>query len=119
MHQKITKVKNMFSDFLRDTRGVLTGCAMEKVKHWCHAKHPRFQRYDEVHIVTIPRFKGGIASEWRHHAQISFKRKGKMIRIRAAANVDEAMKYLPFLADKVDDACFHHPENDGFCDQEG
>lgn len=86
------------------------------------ALKPDAQAFDEVHIVTVPRYKtsGLSGDEWRISARMEFWRKGKKIAERFLRNVETACifaasEYLHL----IDDGKAHFAGEDDLCDQEG
>ena len=85
--------------------------------------------YDQVNIVTIPRFKSSAASgsEWRIRARLELRYKGRLEYASEHANVDEVLRELPLTLHRAAnsfmriDSHFHEHENTGepLCDQEG
>ena len=90
-------------------------------KHDC-APRPDAQAFDEVRIVTIPRFKqsGLSGDEWRIHAEAQFYRKGKLIFSEGCRNVQTACGLLFGWYVKACDDGKGWFAGDGLtCDQEG
>lgn len=87
------------------------------------AMKPDAQGFDEVRIVTVPRFKESELSgdEWRISAAIEFYRKGRCVhRIGWGSKVENAVHGLGyhFLCAHDDGKAFFAGEED-YCDQEG
>lgn len=86
------------------------------------ALKPDAQGFDEVCIVTVPRYKqsGLSGDEWRISAVVQVYRKGKMVHEQGYRNVETAAKYLPALLGSLNDdgKAFYAGEGD-ICDQEG
>jgi len=89
------------------------------------AIRPDAQAFDEVRIVTIPRFKtsGMSGDEWRIRANIELWRKGKLILEQSYLNVETAARFLPFVLARAHDdglayfggegdICICNPDND-------
>lgn len=83
---------------------------------------PDAQAFDEVRIVTVPRFKesGLSGDEWRIHAEAQFYRKGKLIFSEGCRNVEMACRFLSWWhAQACDDAKGYFAGDGVTCDQEG
>ena len=90
-------------------------------KPW-RALKPDAQAFDEVRIVTVPRFKDSELSgcEWRISAEVQFYRKGKLIFTDGCSNVENACYLVGSMHMKaVDNALGHFAGEDDICDQEG
>ncbi len=92
-------------------------------KLW-HALPPDRQGFDEVRIVTVPRWKESelSGSEWRISACITMMRKGHVIAERRFGNVENAARFLDWVMSEVQDEgkCdLNNPLFQGLCDQEG
>ena len=90
-------------------------------KVWRDLK-PNAQAFDEVHIVTVPRFKESDLSgdEWRISATVKLMRKGRVIVEKNYRDVATACAYLVAAHGEACDgghAMYGGEEN--FCDQEG
>lgn len=93
-----------------------------------HELAPDYQSFDEVRIVTVPRFKtsGLSGDEWRISANIQFIKKGIVVAERAFNKVETAIELLPMMRvewaemgqDEVKDAR-KKIDSEQFCDQEG
>lgn len=86
------------------------------------ALRPDAQAFDEVHIVTAPRYKtsGMSGDEWRISARVDFMRKGVVCHTKTFRDVETACLFL--AAERVraiedGKACF--AEEGDYCDQEG
>lgn len=87
-----------------------------------HALRPDAQAFDEVRILTVPRYKESELSgnEWRISATIQLLRKGKVICERGAGTVEAATALLPALWIQMCDEGEGYFAGDGeHCDQEG
>lgn len=93
-----------------------------------HAEAPDAQRYDEVRIVTVPRWKESELSgdEWRISARVEMLRKGRVVFSRGFSTVETAAMCLPalFAGWGVDDSGeydvdAYHDGRKNSCDQEG
>ncbi len=86
------------------------------------AIRPDAQAFDEVRIVTVPRFKqsGLSGDEWRIHAEAQFYRKGQLIFSEGCRDVQTACGLaFAWYVRAVDDGKGYFA-GDGFtCDQEG
>lgn len=87
------------------------------------AIRPDAQAFDEIRLVTNPRYKtsGLSGDEWRISVSIQFFRKGRMIHEDFCGH--DMSKAVQFVAWKYTEACdngkaFFAGEED-FCDQEG
>lgn len=86
------------------------------------ALKPDAQAFDEVRIVTVPRYKtsGLSGDEWRISAKVTILRKGKVILEQSFRNVEYACAFLPATYHKaVDDGKGLFAGEDDICDQEG
>lgn len=87
------------------------------------AYRPDAQAFDEIRIVTIPRYKesGLSGSEWRISAEVQFYRNGNLIHQEGHfRDVETAAKFLAFThARACDDGHAYFAGEQGFCDQEG
>lgn len=61
--------------------------------------HRDWEGVDEITIRQVPRFKTSRLSgdEWRVHAVVTFKRKGKVVYERPFHRIFEAASFLPWL----------------------
>lgn len=75
--------------------------------------HRSDEGFDEVEIKIVPRFKESETSgdEWRIEALIALKRKGAVIFLAGARNLESAVKYLPWLLETV---CEKSDSEDGW-----
>ena len=83
---------------------------------------PDAQAFDEVRIVTVPRYKesGLSGDEWRFHAEIMLLRKGRVIAKRGCGTVEAACAFLPgFLLQMIDEGHGYFAGDGVHCDQEG
>lgn len=92
-------------------------------KPW-HAVLPDRQSFDEIHIVTVPRWKESelSGSEWRISAKIIMKRKGHVIAERSFGTVENAARFLDWAMTEEHDSgrCdLSYSAYDELCDQEG
>jgi hypothetical protein len=85
-----------------------------------HAGRPDGQYYDEVRIVTVPRWKESELSgdEWRISARVDFMLKGVIVDSVRATTVDYAARFLPWTIVKAREDGVGQPSTDAFCDQE-
>lgn len=86
------------------------------------ALKPDAQPFDEVRIITVPRYKqsGLSGDQWRISAEIQFYRKGKLIFTDGCSNVENACYLVGakhMLA--VDNAQGYFAGEGDICDQEG
>lgn len=86
------------------------------------ALKPDAQAFDEIRIVTVPRFKQSSLSgdQWRISASIQFFRKGKLIIESGCRNIESAVtlvgaRYL----EAIDNGEGYFAGEGDFCDQEG
>lgn len=84
---------------------------------------PDAQAFDEIRIITVPRFKESdmSGSEWRISATVEFLRNGEVKHVSDGwANIETAAKFLAFLHAQACDLgdAFFAGEGE-FCDQEG
>jgi hypothetical protein len=87
------------------------------------ALKPDAQAFDEIRIVTIPRYKtsGLSGDEWRISARIQFYRKGKLVRdIDHFNNIETAcgFMYSAYHA-AIGNGDAYFAGEDNICDQEG
>lgn len=94
----------------------------------CRVAHKDFQRFDEVSIKTVERFKESHLSgdEWRYNAHVELKKNGKVIKIASFYNVEMAALALPALMNNLiqpemseGEANHHAKVIEEGCDQEG
>jgi hypothetical protein len=86
------------------------------------ALKPDAQAFDEVRIITVPRYKqsGLSGNEWRISASIQLWRKGKMIVERGARDIEAACMFVgAFYLDSCDNGLAFFGGEDDICDQEG
>src|SRR5262245_2008064 len=86
------------------------------------ALRPDAQGFDEVRIVTVPRYKESELSgdEWRISATIQLLRKGKVIVERGCGTVEAACTLVGGFYMEAQDNGLGHFAGDGIhCDQEG
>ena len=86
------------------------------------ALRPHAQGFDEVRIVTVPRYKssGLSGDEWRISASIQLFRKGKMIHERGVGNVEMGCVFAAATYYEAQDNGLAYFAGDGIhCDQEG
>jgi hypothetical protein len=89
-----------------------------------HATPPDRQGFDEVRIVTVPRWKESelSGSEWRISAKIIMMRKGHILAERDFGTVENAARFLDWVMTevRVSGGCdLSNSSYDGLCDQEG
>jgi hypothetical protein len=84
---------------------------------------PDAQAFDEVRIVTVPRYKqsGLSGDEWRISAVAQFYRKGELIHEAGGfRNVETVCNFLPYLcATGIDEGHGWFASVEDKCDQEG
>lgn len=86
------------------------------------AIRPDAQAFDEVRIVTVPRYKmsGMSGDEWRISAKIQLLRKGEVRHEVGYRDVATAAQFLPYvIAQAHDDGKAFYAGEDNHCDQEG
>ena len=86
------------------------------------ALKPEAQGFDEVRIVTSPRYKESELSgdEWRISATIQFFRKGKEVFTAGARNIESAVAQVGYYhARGLDEGRGFFAGEDQLCDQEG
>ncbi len=86
------------------------------------ALKPDAQAFDEVRIVTVPRYKqsGMSGDEWRISATIQFYRKGKLICEEHSGDVEHACNFAGwYYSNAVSNGNGHFAGEPGICDQEG
>lgn len=83
---------------------------------------PDAQGFDEVRIVTIPRYKESELSgdEWRIHAEVQFYRKGKLIHSCGHGTIEHAcgFAYADYIL-AIDNGNGYFAGDGIHCDQEG
>jgi hypothetical protein len=87
-----------------------------------YALRPDAQAFDEVRIVTVPRYKESELSgdEWRISAEIQLWRKGKRVVTNRYRDVQTALGYAYSLYGTACDEGNGYFAGDGItCDQEG
>ncbi len=86
------------------------------------ALRPDAQGFDEVRIVTVPRYKtsGLSGDEWRISAEVQFWRKGILRHTVAHGNIETACgcAYADLMR-AIDDGRAYFAGEGNFCDQEG
>lgn len=83
---------------------------------------PDAQGFDEIRIVTVPRFKqsGLSGDEWRISASTQFMRNGVVVHETGARNVETAAHLLSYhLFEAYDEAKGYFAGEGDICDQEG
>ena len=83
---------------------------------------PDAQGFDEVRIVTVPRYKtsGMSGDEWRISGEIQLMRKGRIVHKEQFQNVESCAKFLPWvMACASDNGKAYFASEEDFCDQEG
>ena len=87
------------------------------------ALRPDAQAFDEIRIVTVPRYKESEMSgdEWRISASVEFYRKGEVKHVSGPwRDVETAAKFLAYLhANACDEGKAYYAGEGDFCDQEG
>lgn len=86
------------------------------------ALKPDAQAFDEVRIITVPRYKmsGLSGDEWRISGKIQLLRKGKVVAEKGMRNVETCAQALPyFILESMDNGLGFYAGEDEFCDQEG
>ncbi len=86
------------------------------------ALRPDAQAFDEVRIITVPRYKesGLSGDEWRISATIQLWRKGVLIHERGCGNIEAAVMLLgdTYLS-AIDNGLAYFAGDGILCDQEG
>lgn len=86
------------------------------------ALKPDAQGFDEVRIVTVPRWKESELSgdEWRISARIEFYRKGKLVHSASTRNVESGCAQVGYHhANGLDEGKGFFAGETDICDQEG
>jgi hypothetical protein len=86
------------------------------------AMKPDAQAFDEVRIITVPRYKtsGLSGDEWRISARIEFLRKGKKVHESVYRNIEMACTFLVSEYHRaIDDGKAYFAGEGDICDQEG
>jgi hypothetical protein len=86
------------------------------------AIRPDAQAFDEIRIITVPRFKESELSgdEWRIHAEAQFYRKGRLIFTEGARSVESVCHFLSWwYARAIGDGKAYFAGDGVTCDQEG
>lgn len=89
---------------------------------WSRAYRPDAQAFDEVRIITVPRWKESELSgdEWRISAKIQFLRNGVVRHEESFGTVKAACGFAySEHAKAMDGGKAYFAGEDGFCDQEG
>ncbi len=86
------------------------------------ALRPDAQAFDEVRILTVPRYKtsGMSGDEWRISASIQFLHKGRIVHEASVRNVETACGFL--MAEyyhALDEGKGYFAGEEDLCDQEG
>jgi len=92
--------------------GIISSCATR----------PDAQAFDEIRIVTTPRYKtsGLSGDEWRISAMVQFFRKGKVIHSVRRRNIETAAGFLyADMLTAIDDGHAYFAGDGEHCDQEG
>lgn len=89
-----------------------------------YARKPDAQGFDEIRLVTVPRFKSSYLSgdEWRIHVSLQFCRKGRIVHEEFGGHkMDTAVQMLgqKYLRAGDDGKMFFGGGENGTCDQEG
>lgn len=87
-----------------------------------NALRPDAQAFDEVRIVTVPRYKqsGLSGDEWRISAEIQLFRKGQLLVRQTYRNVESACSYaLTVYHSATDSGQAYFAGERNLCDQEG
>ena len=111
----ISAVKNVL-------QGVVDALPSDKPRKPRRALKPDAQAFDEVRIVTVPRYKqsGMSGDEWRISAEVQFYRKGKLIFTDGCSNVENACYLVGSMHMKASDNGMGYFAGEGnICDQEG
>lgn len=86
------------------------------------ALKPDAQAFDEIRIVTVPRYKQSYLSgnEWRISASIRFYRKGRLIHETFCSSIETATTLLGgHYLEAIDHGHGYFGGEENFCDQEG
>ena len=86
------------------------------------AYRPDAQAFDEIRIVTVPRYKESEISgdEWRISAEIQFYRNGVLRHTETYRNIEVACRYVAAEHGRsCDDGKAYFAGEKGFCNQEG
>ena len=95
--------------------------SVSELKKGC-ALRPDAQAFDEVRIVTVPRYKqsGLSGDEWRIHAEARFYRKGRLIFTEGCRDVKTACGLaFNWYVTACDDGKAYFAGDAETCDQEG
>lgn len=87
-----------------------------------NALRPDAQPFDEIRIVTVPRYKtsGLSGDEWRISAKVQFFRKGELQHENGYSNIVHACGFLySELQMAIDDGKAYFAGDSVHCDQEG
>lgn len=94
---------------------------MASGKPW-RANRPDHQAFDEIRIITVPRYKqsGLSGDEWRISARIDFYRKGHIVHSESWRNISTAAEFLNWSMTKANEDGHGYSSADAdYCDQEG
>lgn len=86
------------------------------------ALKPDAQAFDEVRIITVPRYKESELSgdEWRISAETQFYRNGVLIHSTTARNIEVATGHVAYhYSEACDNAKGYFAGEGNICDQEG
>jgi len=89
---------------------------------WSRAYRPDAQAFDEVRIITVPRYKqsGMSGDEWRISATMQFMRNGIVGHEVSFRDVEACLKFASAEHAKAcDNGKAYFAGEEGYCDQEG
>lgn len=92
------------------------------MKRNSNAIRPDAQAFDEIRVVTVPRYKqsGLSGDEWRIHAEAQFFRKGVLVFSEGCRNVETACGLMfSWHVKALDDGKGYFAGDGMTCDQEG
>ena len=113
------RIKQNENNYIKKEDCIPLGGIMEKLKKHLRPDH---QMFDEVKVVTVPRYKESEMSgdEWRISASIEYLCKGKVMHRAAFRDIETA---LDFVKAEYHKGCDMGRDDiqyeDLFCDQEG
>lgn len=107
---------------MQDSDAASEQSSISRIPRPSRALKPDAQAFDEIRIITVPRYKDSELSgaEWRISAEMQFYRKGKLIFTDGCSNVENAC-YLLGAKHMIacDNAMGYFAGEGDICDQEG
>lgn len=90
-------------------------------KELAHKLHPDDEWFDEVKVMTVPRYKTSDLSgdEWRIGIHVQFFKKGVLVAEMSKTNMMAALLQSVMYLRECAEFREHVPEEDVYCDQPG